>query len=85
MYPNRNVRLPFTPMGAYPMPSLFHIFDDDRKKMSVNQLLVGKDGLKWNRGLDNELVRLSKGIPGRITGSNTINFIINQKCHPIKK
>ena len=62
-------------MGAYPMPSLFHIFDDRGNKMNIDQLLKGKDGLLWNRGLDNELGRLSKGIPGIITGSETINFI----------
>ena len=85
MYPNRNVMLPFTPMGAYPLPSLFHIFNDDGKKMSVDQLLVGKDGLKWQRGLDNELGRLSNGIPGRITGTKTINFIKKSEIPSNKK
>ena len=75
LYSNRNVKLPFAPMGALPMPSLFHIFDVDGKKMNIDQLLKGKNGLLWNRGLDNELGRLSNGIPGRITRSNTITFI----------
>ena len=57
------------------MPSLFHIFDNQGNKINIDQLLKGNDGLLWNRGLDNELVRLSKGIPGRMTGFETINFI----------
>ena len=74
-YPFRNTRLPFAPMASYSTPSMFHIFDDNGKKMSIDQLLSGKDKIKWNRGLDNELGRLSDGIPNRLKGTNTLKFI----------
>ena len=75
LYPNRNIRLPYMPMANPYMPSLFHIFDEKGKKQSIDDLLRSKDKAYWNRGLDNEMGRLSNGIPNRITGSNTINFI----------
>ena len=74
MYPDRRVRLPYAPMGNR-MPSLFHIFDEKGQKMTIDQLVRGKDGGQWNRGLENELGRLSNGISNRVTGSKTINFI----------
>ena len=75
LYPNRNIRLPYMPMANPYMPSLFHIFDEKGKKQSIDDLSRSKDKAYWNRGLDNEMGRLSNGIPNRITGSNTINFI----------
>ena len=84
MYPDRNIRLPFAPMANRFMPSSFHIFDNKGKKLSIDQLLKGDDGPYWNRGLDNELGRLSNGIPNRVTGTKTINFI-HKKDIPTNK
>ena len=39
-YPSPPVRLPYMPLTTYPIPSLFHIFDEKRKKQSIDQLLV---------------------------------------------
>ena len=85
LYPNANVRLPYAPMANRRMQSLFHIFDDTGKKLSIDQLINGKDADKWNRGLDNELGRLADGIPNRIVGTKTINFIRKQDVPRNKK
>ena len=85
MYPTQHIRLPYQPMGNYNMPSLFHIFDNNGKKQSIDQLLTDTDSIFWNRGLDNELGRLSNGIPRRITGTKTINFILKKEIPKNKK
>ena len=75
MYPNKRVHLPFKPLDSYPMQSLFHIFDDNGKKLNMDNLLKGNTKEIWLKGCENELGRLANGLPNRITGSNTINFI----------
>ena len=47
MYPNKRVHLPFKPLDSYPMQSLFHIFDDNGKKLNMDNLLKGNTKEIW--------------------------------------
>ena len=67
------------------MKSLFHIFSNEGGKLSIEPFLKGDEGPFWDRGLDNEMGRLSNGIPGRITGTSTINFITKDEVPRGKK
>ena len=40
-----------------------HLFDDTGKKLGIDNLLRGTMAATWYTGLDNELGRLSNGIP----------------------
>ena len=69
----------FTPPALPPMPTtwaLNHIYDAAGKKLSIDALLQGAQADVWHQALDNELGRLSRGLPGTdITGTKTIDFI----------
>ena len=67
------------PLGSYPMPSMFHIFDLAGKKLSIDNLITGTDKKVWLGAVDNELGRLAQGLPNKITGTSTINFIFKHK------
>ena len=59
--------------------SMNHMFDQKGHKLGIDALLTGPMADTWWKGLDNELGRLSSGIPGTsIEGSNTIDFIRKQ-------
>ena len=68
-----------TPPTLPPMPktwALNHIYDKAGKKLSIDALLQGAQAPVWHQALDNELGRLSRGLPGTdITGTKTIDFI----------
>ena len=55
--------------------SLFHIFDQTGRKLSMDSLLKGKDKHIWERSLSNEWGRLAAGSKYGIIGTKTIRFI----------
>ena len=58
-------------------PSLVanHIFDENGKKQSIDNLITGPDNEIWLRSTANELGRLAAGIPGRVEGTKTVTFM----------
>ena len=75
MYPNNNIRLPYIPLGSYPMPSMIHIFDMAGEKLNIDNLITGKDKKVWLGAVNNKLGRLSQELPQKIIVTSTINFI----------
>ena len=75
MSPYADIRLPFTPLANHSLPSLFHIFDERGKKQNIDTLISGPSKEIWIKGLDNEIGRLSKGLPNKLKGTETIDFI----------
>ena len=60
--------------------SLNHIFDENGKQLSIDDLLKGPMAATWHAGLEYESGRLSSGLPGtHITGTKTIDFISKDK------
>eukprot|EP00957_Ditylum_brightwellii_P084027 6387928-Ditylum_brightwellii.AAC.1 len=60
-----------------PHPALIthHLFDDNGKKQTIDDLLKGDMGTTWILSPDNELGCLAAGIPWQVEGSNIIRFI----------
>eukprot|EP00957_Ditylum_brightwellii_P171621 13066004-Ditylum_brightwellii.AAC.1 len=60
-----------------PHPSLvaFHIFDQQGKKQTIDDLSNGTNQATWRKSTGNELGCPADGIPGRVNGSGTIGFI----------
>ena len=56
-------------------PSMAHIFNIAGKQETMSYLLCGKDASIWNTSLANEFGRLAQGINGRVTATDTIDFI----------
>ena len=52
-----------------------HIFDENGKKQSIDDLITGPNKKIWLRSTANELCRLAAGIPGRVEGTKTVAFI----------
>ena len=55
--------------------SLYHIFDANGKRLSIDSLLVGEDKPLWVRSLSNEWGRLANGNTFGTIGTNTITFL----------
>ena len=51
------------------------IYNDDGTKASIDNLLNGKDKIKWDRALSNEVGRLAQGNSSGTAGTDTIEFI----------
>ena len=62
-----------------------HIFDEQGKKQSLDNLLKGSSANIWKQAITNELARLSQGIKGKISGTNAVRFIKNTKYHEVKQ
>eukprot|EP00957_Ditylum_brightwellii_P069224 5255906-Ditylum_brightwellii.AAC.1 len=60
-----------------PHPSLvaFHIFDQQGKKQTIDDLINGTNQATWQKPTGNKLGHLADGIPGRLNGSGIIDFI----------
>ena len=57
-------------------PKINHIYNPiTGKRERIDTLLAGSNASVWRRALSNELGRLSNGVGGCITGTNTIAFI----------
>ena len=61
-----------------------HIFNDNGRKITIDDLIAGPQQKTWLKSTANELGRLSKGIPGRVTGTHCVAFIPKSKV-PIHK
>ena len=66
-------------------PSMSHIFNSNGKRENMSSLLRGKDASIWNTSLANEFGRLAQGIKGRVTATDTIDFITQQEVPSHKK
>ena len=51
------------------------LYNENGSKASIDDLLNGKDKIRWNNALSNEIGRLAQGNTAGIKGSNTIEFI----------
>eukprot|EP00957_Ditylum_brightwellii_P061772 4687437-Ditylum_brightwellii.AAC.1 len=60
-----------------PHPALMahHIFNDNRRKQMIDDLLQGTMHDTWITSTGNELGHLADGISGCVKGSSTIGFI----------
>ena len=56
-------------------PKLFHIYDNNGNKQSLDALLQGPDKLTWQRSASNEFGRLAQGNHFGTAGTDTIEFI----------
>ena len=66
-------------------PSVNHVYDDNGKKQSIDDLLKGKMKPKWEIGLSNEIGQLAQGVGDSVAGTNTIDFIQKSKVPANKK
>ena len=54
----------------------FHVCDDNRKKLTVDQLINGPDAYtRWMPALSNEWGRLAQGNNAGVQATDTLNFI----------
>ena len=54
-------------------------YDDNGKKLNLDKLLEGASKSIWENLLDNELGRLSNGLPQKLLGTKTIAFIFKHE------
>ena len=66
-------------------PSVNHVYDDNGKKQSIDNLLKGKMKPTWKIGLSNEIGRLAQGVGDRVAGTETIDFIHKSEVPANKK
>ena len=59
VYTHDNSRI--IPLDQWHNPKLFHIYDNNRKKMPLDKLLQGQQKDVWNRASSNEFGRLAQG------------------------
>ena len=62
-----------------------HVYDDNDKKQSIDDLLKGKMKPTWKIGLSNEIRRLTQGVGDRLAGTDTIDFIHKSEVPANKK
>ena len=56
-------------------PTAMHIYDDQGKKLSMNNLIQGEHKDRWVKALSNEWGRLAQGNKHGVLATNTIKFI----------
>ena len=66
-------------------PSVNHVYDDNGKKQSIDDLLKGKMKPTWKLVLSNEIGRLAQGVGDRVAGTDTIDFIHKSEVPANKK
>ena len=69
-----------------PMYSLNHVFDSAGNKQTIDDVInKGKNKTQWRISLSNEIGRLTKGVQNRVSYTDTMEFIKNQKYQNTKK
>ena len=66
-------------------PSVNHVYDDNGKNQSIDELLKEKMKPTWKIGLSNEIRRLEQGGGDRVAGTNTIDFVHKSEVPANKK
>ena len=62
-----------------------HVYDDNGKKQSIDDLLKGKIKPTWKIGLSNEISLFLQGVGDRVAGTDTIDFINKSEVPANKK
>ena len=62
-----------------------HVYDDNSKKQSIDDLLKVKMKPTWKIGLSNKIGRLAQGVGDRVAGTDTIDFIRKSEVPANKK
>ena len=66
-------------------PSVNHVYDDNGKKQSIDDLLKGKMKPIWKIGLSNEIGRLTQVVGNHVAGTDKIDFIHKSEVPANKK
>ena len=66
-------------------PSVNHLYDDNDKKQSIDDLLKGKMRPTWKIWLSTEIGRLAQGVGDFVAGTDTIDFIHKSEVPANKK
>ena len=66
-------------------PSVNHVYDDNGKKQSIDDLLKGKMKPTWKIGLSNKIGWLAQVVGDHLAGMDTIDFIHKSEVPANKK
>ena len=66
-------------------PSVNHVYDDNDKNPSIDNLLKVKMKPTWEIRLSNDLEGLAQGVGDRVSGTDTIDFIRKSEVPANKK
>ena len=66
-------------------PSVNHVYNDNYKKQSIDDLLKGKMKPTWKIGFSNEIGRLAQRVGDIVAGTYTIDFIHKSEVPANKK
>ena len=75
----------FRHIEYFSRPQVNHMYDSNGKRLSLDSLLTGKSKDIWQHSLGNEFGRLAQGIPNRVIGTDTIDFIAKHLISANKK
>ena len=62
-------------MMPHPPLVAFHIFYQNRKRQTIDDLITGSNKTTWIKSTGNKLGKLADTIPGRVSGSGTIGYM----------